>query len=80
MGITTAQAILQSLVNEHTGVSYKEALEEIRAYIAEVQPNSLQQLKVAKSLLNNVSSYLHGDGHENTQLCLLIDEWLSATV
>jgi hypothetical protein len=40
MGISIAQATLQSLVDQHNGVSYKEALEEIRAYIAEVQKPS----------------------------------------
>jgi hypothetical protein len=40
MGISIAQATLQSLVDQHNGVSYKEALEEIRAYIADVQKTS----------------------------------------
>lgn len=40
MGISIAQATLQSLVDQHNGISYKEALEEIRAYIADVQKTS----------------------------------------
>lgn len=40
MGISMAQDTLQGLVDQHNGVSYKEALEEIRAYIAEVKKPS----------------------------------------
>jgi hypothetical protein len=39
MGIAIAQATLQSLVDQHNGVSYKEAIEEIRDYITKVQKN-----------------------------------------
>ena len=46
----------------------------------EASSNSLQQLKVAKSLLNCASSYIHEKGDEDGQLCLSIDKWLSATV
>lgn len=57
MGIAIAQATLQSLVDEHTGVLYKEALEEIRAYIADVQPSSLQQMPKCKCGADAVYHY-----------------------
>lgn len=45
MGIMIAQSALQSLVDEHTGISYKEALREIRYYIEEVKSNNPKHLK-----------------------------------
>jgi hypothetical protein len=60
MGIAIAQATLQSLVNEHVGVSYKEALEEILAYIAEAEKTKHNSAMVPCKACQPMRKCTHG--------------------
>jgi hypothetical protein len=48
VGIAIAQAALQSLVDQHVGVSYREALQEIRDYVKETSDSRIDMEKIYK--------------------------------